>query len=244
MSAGYRDDDDEAEAPVSRSRILGGPALSGVSLFASAEDDGEGWEGPGAREPRPSLCRTGCVTSDFAMQNVLLAMGLRLVSLDGRVIRRPKRFVLRCGACFHVEYERLERLFCGRCGSDSLFKASLGPDGQVSRSHVERVAARRPRGVKYPIPKHDNLQNQTRFAGKLLLREDQLLAGIWHQKAQRHRAAAKQHTSVFGPDVAESIAALDLAPAGLTVGYGRKNPNAAKGRERRGATKKKKSRPH
>mmetsp|Transcript_26793 Transcript_26793/g.82248 ORF Transcript_26793/g.82248 Transcript_26793/m.82248 type:complete len:176 (-) Transcript_26793:133-660(-) len=172
------------------------------------------------------------------MQNVLAALGLRLVSLDGRVIRRPKRFVLRCGACFHVETTNLERLFCGRCGSDALKKASLGADGKVSRSHVERVASRRPRGVKYPIPKHDNVQKQDRFSGKLLLREDQLLAGIWKQKAQRHKAASKQHTSVFGPDVAESLADLNLAPIGLTVGYGRKNPNATKGRERRGATKK------
>lgn len=43
---------------------------------------------------------TGCMTADFAMQNVLLQMGLNLVSVDGKRIDKVKSWVLRCHACF------------------------------------------------------------------------------------------------------------------------------------------------
>jgi RNA-binding protein NOB1 len=39
------------------------------------------------------------VTADFAMQNVLLQMGLRLVTPDGRRIKEVNCWVLRCSAC-------------------------------------------------------------------------------------------------------------------------------------------------
>lgn len=43
---------------------------------------------------------SGCMTADFAMQNVLLQMGLNLVGLEGKRIERIKSWVLRCHACF------------------------------------------------------------------------------------------------------------------------------------------------
>lgn len=42
----------------------------------------------------------GCMTTDFAMQNVLLQMGLSLINTDGRRIQKVKNWVLRCHACF------------------------------------------------------------------------------------------------------------------------------------------------
>lgn len=42
----------------------------------------------------------GCMTADFAMQNVLLQMGLSLISTDGKRIQKVKSWVLRCHACF------------------------------------------------------------------------------------------------------------------------------------------------
>jgi hypothetical protein len=40
------------------------------------------------------------MTSDFAMQNVMLQMGLNLLAPDGQTIRRVQQWVLRCFACF------------------------------------------------------------------------------------------------------------------------------------------------
>ena len=42
----------------------------------------------------------GCMTTDFAMQNVLLQMGLNLVNVEGKRIEKLKTWVLRCHACF------------------------------------------------------------------------------------------------------------------------------------------------
>lgn len=42
----------------------------------------------------------GCMTADFAMQNVLLQMGLALVGTEGKQIQKVKTWVLRCHACF------------------------------------------------------------------------------------------------------------------------------------------------
>ena len=52
--------------------------------------------------PAPSDSNVSCVTADFAMQNVLLQMGLRVVAPNGLAIRRLSRHVLRCSACFLV----------------------------------------------------------------------------------------------------------------------------------------------
>jgi RNA-binding protein NOB1 len=56
-----------------------------------------------------------CLTSDFAMQNVLLQMGLRVLSPDGRRITRVKQWALRCFACFKITRD-MEKLFCPQVG--------------------------------------------------------------------------------------------------------------------------------
>lgn len=228
----------------SGSRILAGAHVSGFIAARVEEDDGQGWIGPGtfsdksAPEDDDSVCAAACATADFAMQNVILQMGLRLLSLDGNRVCRTKRFVLRCSACFQLETNRLTRIFCGRCGSYALRKCSIRTDGSVRPPSVSK---RRPQGTKYALPKpRNNKTGADRYNGDLLLREDQLLAGIWRQRWYREQAQAKAdaNKSVFGPDVADALADLDLKPTPkLNVGYGRTNPNAIRGRERRGKKK-------
>ncbi len=86
----------------------------------SDEDDGEGeWitpqniglhksraldllpqDGADRKGKKAGIIGSGCMTADFAMQNVLLQMGLNLVGLEGKRIERIKSWVLRCHACF------------------------------------------------------------------------------------------------------------------------------------------------
>ena len=47
-----------------------------------------------------AIINVGCMTADFAMQNVLLQMGLNLVDVEGKRIKKLKTWVLRCHACF------------------------------------------------------------------------------------------------------------------------------------------------
>eukprot|EP00899_Mesostigma_viride_P021081 jgi/Mesvir1/28975/Mv17749-RA.1 len=70
----------------------------------------------------------GCLTSDFAMQNVLLQMGLRLVSVDGLRVRRVQRWALKCDACFTITRD-MSRIFCPKCGNGAtLNKVSVSVD--------------------------------------------------------------------------------------------------------------------
>lgn len=54
-----------------------------------------------AKQARPrAILKSACMTSDFAVQNVLIQMGLNLVGGEGRRIRSIRSWVLRCHACF------------------------------------------------------------------------------------------------------------------------------------------------
>ena len=113
-------------------------ALTTVSSSAGAASGGGSRTHP----------RVGCVTTDFAMQNVLLQMGLKLVALDGSVITRCKQWLLRCDACFFIVKPDTESglggarqrsaaaanralaksLFCQKCGSATLSRVAYSTD--------------------------------------------------------------------------------------------------------------------
>ncbi|KAH8049247.1 hypothetical protein JL722_12048 [Aureococcus anophagefferens] len=253
-----------APRPSSRRRPPGRAGRAGraareadSSAMGAADDSGVGWldashvatavatgelpfdgSAPAASDGgyKPS-CGCACATVDYAMQSVLLQMGLRLVSLDGMVVSRTTRWALRCGACFHVEDDQA-KLFCSRCGSTPLNRVAVGVDAATGKRRVflRKTPRHDLRGTKFALPKPGQAG---RYEGELLLREDQLLSGIWRQRAARAKSA-KTKQSVFGPDVTDSLEALNIVQANdLTVGLGRKNPNAMKGRERRGKSKRK-----
>ena len=83
------DDDDEGEwitpenVSLHKARALG---LTPSDDSATAKDK--------------AVIPVGCMTADFAMQNVLLQMGLSLVGMEGKKIQKVKTWVLRCHACF------------------------------------------------------------------------------------------------------------------------------------------------
>ena len=163
----------------------------------AADDDGVGWldaddvqaavatgelafDGRRCADDAMPPCACACATADYAMQNVLLQLGLRLVGVDGLVIARTKRWVLRCGACFHLE-DDASKLFCSRCGSTPLRRVAVGVDASGARRvYLNKNKAPNARGSKFGLPKPGKAG---RYEGELLLREDQLHTGIWRQKA-------------------------------------------------------------
>lgn len=68
----------------------------GAGEDADSEEAGD----DGAAEEAES--RVCIVTGDYAMQNVVLQMGLRLVAPDGKRIWQTRRWALRCSACFQI----------------------------------------------------------------------------------------------------------------------------------------------
>jgi hypothetical protein len=67
--------------------------------------------------------------------------------------------------------------------------------------------------------------------GDLLLREDQLLSGIWRHRAQKKETLTTMFADASASDV---MAPRRVVGGDVVVGFGRKNPNSARGRERRG----------
>lgn len=57
-------------------------------------------EGPGRSGAPPEVLAAACMTGDYAVQNVLLGIGLGLVGEGGKRIAKVRSWVLRCHACF------------------------------------------------------------------------------------------------------------------------------------------------
>lgn len=181
-----------------------------------------------------SVC---CITADFAMQNVLLQMGLRLVAPNGLRVTQLSRWVLRCTACAAVSRE-VGRVFCPRCGNSTLerVRVVVGQNGTetygVRKKHVLR-------GTIFSLPK----PRGGRASKNPVLSEDVLM-----QRTQRLRRSLKKKEKVdpfapeYGPDSWFKLTATNTTPAtqqqalaqaaGMTalLANWKSNPN-----ERRGA---------
>ncbi|KDO21105.1 hypothetical protein SPRG_13811 [Saprolegnia parasitica CBS 223.65] len=226
-----------------KSRILSA-GFAAQSNVGADDDDGKNWVnvenatqfttspfGTGtAVEKVDENMKVGCITTDYSMQNVMLQMGLHLLSTDGMVIKRVKQWVLKCVACFKTTTE-LERQFCPVCGNATLERVACSLDKETEQLTLY-TRANRPtklRGTKFSLPAPKGGRQ-----GDLLLREDQLMHGIW---GQRQKASSKVMKSAFGEHVAHDLGVKVEKQTSITIGYGRMNPNAQKGRERRGKKK-------
>lgn len=164
------------------------------------EDDDDGWITPSnitslkqkmshADQERVAVC-VGCVTTDFAMQNVLIQMGLNVISVDGMLIKRAKSFVLRCFACMKITKDMLKE-FCPYCGNRTLQKVSMTveEDGSI-RYFLSRRKPISTKGMKHQLP----LPRGGKHASNPVLVEDQPLP------QQRAAKKKQQHMDVFDPD--------------------------------------------
>ncbi|KFX91078.1 hypothetical protein O988_07929, partial [Pseudogymnoascus sp. VKM F-3808] len=162
---------------------------------AEDEDDEGGWitpsnikkvqakevAGPTAQEPEVKTMQVACITSDFAMQNVLLRMNLNLLSPTLTRVRQLKTWVLRCHACFSVTKD-MSKQFCSRCGKPTLLRVSCSTDKDGTfKVHLKKNKQWSTRGNVYSIPKPVAGSANTRAGGggkggwgqTLILAEDQ-----------------------------------------------------------------------
>ncbi|XXG50916.1 hypothetical protein AAC387_Pa02g4810 [Persea americana] len=167
-----------------------------------------------------------CVTSDFAMQNVILQMGLRLLAPGGMQIRQLHRWVLKCHACNKVTAE-IGRIFCPKCGNGGTLRkvsVTVGENGIV-------LAARRPRitlrGTKFSLPLPQG--GREAITKNLILREDQLPHKVLYPKLKKK--SNKQDLDLLSSDDIFSHMPDKRAPLkppirkALAVFSGRRNPN-------------------
>lgn len=208
------------------------------------------WSSEGVKvvkQPKKSLssdlvveaCRIACITSDFAMQNVLLQMRLELYTTDGCRVKNVKNWLLRCHACFATT-RNMESRFCPKCGGPTLIRTSYmidesGACHMFLRSDFQYNL----RGTKYNLPKAKG----GRQSASLILREDQ--KEFLRQKEHYNRVQAKiqknaaevgsmeaiddRIAAVFGGGTVSQGNRRYDSYDGLSlpvVGFGRRNPNS------------------
>ncbi|KAK9271876.1 hypothetical protein L1049_002241 [Liquidambar formosana] len=166
-----------------------------------------------------------CVTSDFAMQNVLLQMGLRLLAPGGMQIRQLHRWILKCHACYTVTAE-IGRIFCPKCGNGGTLRkvaVTVGENGIVLADRRPRITLR---GTKYSLPLPQG--GRDAITKNPILREDQLPQKFLYPKTKK---VNKQGEDIFTSDHIFCHHTDKKAPLkppvrkALAVFSGKRNPN-------------------
>ncbi|KAG2155008.1 Nin one binding Zn-ribbon like-domain-containing protein [Suillus bovinus] len=140
------------------------------------------------RKVEDEFVPAGCMTGDFAVQNVLLQMGLTLVGTEGKRIQKVKSWVLRCHACFKICKDNSKQ-FCPSCGNPTLMRASVtvaspdaSQDAPAMQVHLKKNFQYKVRGTVYSIPAPKPGSAKTGPGEGLILREDQLE----YMRAKKH----------------------------------------------------------
>jgi len=167
-----------------------------------------------------------CLTTDFAMQNVLLKMKLGVLSADGLLIKSTRNYVLRCHACFAIT-KIMTKVFCPKCGNKTLKRVpvEIQADGTMKMffSRNPKVLSRKGLVHSLPTPKGG------KHAYNPILVEDQ---NVPHNRVSKK---ALQRTDVWGDDydtMASPFSLNEVNSRAFKVGYkgARKNrgtnPNA------------------
>lgn len=177
----------------------GAATAAGAEGDGDDEDDGEGdWITPqNIHEMQNGTRGTGrafeagmaCVTSDYAMQNTLMHLGVPIVGTNGMHIRELRLWLLRCTACFALVVDTT-RQFCPECGSgDTLRRVNYVVNAQGEKklyiNFRKRISTR---GTVYNLPKPRGGKRGTNR--NLVLREDQLahvIRGTTSSKVKEHQ---------------------------------------------------------
>ncbi|KAJ1083760.1 hypothetical protein NDU88_003915 [Pleurodeles waltl] len=204
------------------------------------DDGGGGWITPSnikqvqqdmrSGEP-PINVKVACLTTDFAMQNVLIQMGIHVLAVSGMLIRQTRNYILRCHGCFRTT-SNMTRVFCPNCGNRTLKKVAVtvDQDGGIQMHLSRNPKVLNTRGLRYSLP----IPKGGKHAHNPHLVDDQ------HFPQQRLSKKAKQKTDAFDPDYIAGIspfaendiysraANLQIRDGALGAGRRRMNPNTAK----------------
>ncbi|KAI1355893.1 Nin one binding Zn-ribbon like-domain-containing protein [Xylaria sp. FL0043] len=211
------------------------------------EDDDEGWITPSnikkhqakdqlaqPEQPAQQVLKVALLTSDYAMQNVLLRINLNLVSPGLARITRVKTWVLRCHGCFQITRDTSKQ-FCPRCGQPTLTRVSCSTDQAGNFTvYLKKNFQWNNRGNVYSVPKpvHGSASGKARGPGggkngwgrELIFAEDQK---EYERKSTEQRKAKQR--DLMDEDYLPSILSgnRQAGPGKIRVGAGR-NINSRK----------------
>lgn len=204
------------------------------------DSDGGEWITPGNLASKKKEMEMGefedkdvevaCITSDFAMQNVLKQIGLNVTSIDGRIIRQLRTFIFRCTTCFKTT-SVMTKLFCPKCGHSTLRKVAVSIDDEGNQ-HIH-INGRKPltgKGKKFSLPTPRGGQH---FQYPILT-EDQHIHKRFATKIARGKTNAldPDYTAGFSPfamrDVTSKSAILGVRANKQDIKYWMKNYSKGK----------------
>ena len=93
-----------------------------------------------------------CITNDYAMQNVLKILKVKVAHTSGMGISKIKKTMLRCYTCFHLEKES-DQQFCDACGHATLTRVTVteGEKGEGPIVHLKDNWNWNNKGAIHPI---------------------------------------------------------------------------------------------
>lgn len=142
-------------------------AITLADESGSDTSDSEGWITPSnlkkhqVRDANAELApvtefkamQVATITTDYAMQNVLLQMGLNLLSTSIQQVRHIRTYILRCYACFE-KIKDMTKQFCPRCGKPTLTRVSCSTNTKGEfQIHLKKNMQWNHRGDRYSMPK-------------------------------------------------------------------------------------------
>ncbi|XP_057978343.1 RNA-binding NOB1-like protein [Malania oleifera] len=167
-----------------------------------------------------------CITSDFAMQNVILQMGLRLLAPGGLQIHQLHRWILKCHACYKVTAET-RRIFCPACGNGGTLRkvaVTVGENGVVLSARRPRITLR---GTKFSLPLPQG--GRDAITKNPVLREDQLPSKFLHprtkKKANKQEDDFSTLDDIFSHHTDKKAPLKPPVGRALAVFSGKRNPN-------------------
>ena len=199
-----------------------------------SDSDGGDWISPSSLKPQTQKIqanqqniKVACITNDFAMQvfifdeNVLLQIGLNLLSTDGMRIKTLRTWVMRCHACYTINLKN-ETQFCSKCGNNTLLRIAVSVVNGEMKVHLKHDYKYNLRGSVYSIP-----------APKGGRQRDMVLRGDQKEYLKAIEAKKRLEKLSLKDEDCEGFGRRAEVPVPV-VGYGKRNINAVtRGRRRK-----------
>lgn len=169
------------------------------------DDDESSWITPSNINEMKSACgkdildetdqaRIACMSTDFAVQNVLKQINLNIAALDGRLIKQMRTYILRCYACFKTT-SIMTKLFCPNCGHKTLKRVAVSMD--ENGQQVIHINLRRPltaKGKNQSIPR----PRGGKHSSNPILFEDQPIPKQFPSRVARTKTNAMDEDYITG----------------------------------------------
>lgn len=171
----------------------------------SSDDDESSWITPSNLQEMKSTCnkeviddqksaRVACMSTDFAVQNVLKQINLNIAALDGRIIKQMRTYILRCYACFKTT-SIMTKIFCPNCGHKTLKRVAVSMD--ENGQQVIHINLRRPltaKGKNQSIPR----PRGGKHSSNPILFEDQPIPKQFPSRVARTKTNAMEEDYIAG----------------------------------------------